>query len=71
MAVLVTGGCGYIGSYVVIPYEFSDRRKDDLPEFWADVSKAEKYLGWKAKRGLKDMIIDSWNWQNKKPCGYV
>ena len=56
---------------IVIPYEFSDRRKGDLPEFWADVSKAEKYLGWKAKRGLKDMIIDSWNWQNKNPNGYV
>ena len=53
-----------------IPYRIGERRDGDLPEFWADASKAEHILGWKAKRDLNEMCRDSWNWQKKNPEGY-
>jgi len=54
-----------------IPYEFVARRSGDLHEFWADASKAETTLNWKARRSLTDMVADTWNWQIKNPDGYV
>jgi UDP-glucose 4-epimerase len=33
---------------------------------WADASRAETTLGWKAKRGLTEMLRDAWNWQKKQ-----
>lgn len=50
-------------SGVKIPYEIGPRRAGDLPEFWADASKATRVLGWKPMRGLDEMCRDSWNWQ--------
>ena len=55
---------------VDIPYEFGPRREGDLPQFWADASKAEAELGWKAQFGIEDMCRDAWNWQSKNPEGY-
>lgn len=53
-----------------IPYQFASRREGDLAAFWADPSKAEKELGWQARRGLNDMIADTWRWQRDNPHGY-
>lgn len=53
-----------------IPYEIKDRRPGDIAECYADPSKAEKELGWKAEYDIKDMCADSWNWQSKNPNGY-
>ncbi len=53
-----------------IPYVMKDRRPGDIPQCYADPSKAEKELGWKAERSLKDMCCDSWNWQKNNPEGY-
>lgn len=55
---------------IKIDYEFSERRPGDLPEVWADTSKAEKELSWKIRRSFQDMMKDSWNWQKKNPEGY-
>ena len=55
---------------VKIPYEIGGRREGDLPEFWADASKARNILGWETKRSLGDMCKDSWNWQKNNPNGY-
>lgn len=55
---------------VPIPYEIAPRRDGDAATCYADPSKAEKELDWKAKRGLKEMCRDSWNWQKKNPGGY-
>ncbi|MDA9045007.1 UDP-glucose 4-epimerase GalE [Gammaproteobacteria bacterium] len=54
---------------VSISYEFVDRRKGDLAEFYADSSKIKRELGWVSKYTLEDMCKDSWNWQNKNPNG--
>jgi UDP-glucose 4-epimerase len=31
---------------------------------FADTSKAERELGWKAKRGIKEMVFDAWRFEN-------
>lgn len=53
-----------------IPYQVTPRRPGDIAECWADPSKAERELGWKASRGLDSMMIDTWRWQSKNPKGY-
>ncbi len=53
-----------------IPYRIKEKRIGDLPEFWADSSKAKKGLNWKARLSLREMIKDTWNWQKKNQNGY-
>ena len=48
-----------------VPYEIAPRRAGDLPEYYADASKAERELGWKAKRSVEDMCRDSWRFETK------
>lgn len=47
---------------IKIPYEFAPRRPGDIAENYADPTKAEKLLGWKAKYGIDDMCASSWNY---------
>ena len=53
-----------------IPYEIVNKRPGDIAESFADPSKAEEILGWKASRNLRQMCEDIWNWQKKNPEGY-
>ncbi|MGG2063461.1 UDP-glucose 4-epimerase GalE [Bacillus sp. S14(2024)] len=53
-----------------IPYKFTERRPGDVAVCFADSSKAERELGWKAKRGLEEMCADSWRWQSNNENGY-
>ena len=53
-----------------IPYEIKDRRPGDIAVCYADSSKAERELGWKAKFDLDKMCEDSWRWQKNNPNGY-
>lgn len=53
-----------------IPYVIDGRRAGDLPESYADVSKAKRELGWEAKKTLHDMCADSLRWQRQNPNGY-
>jgi UDP-glucose 4-epimerase len=46
-----------------IPYEIVGRRAGDVAANWADVTKSDTELGWKASRGLEEMCVDSWRWQ--------
>ena len=48
---------------VKVPYEIVGRRPGDLAECYADASKAEWELGWKAKRGIKEMCQDAWRFE--------
>ena len=50
---------------VEIPYAIAPRRAGDIAACWADASKAERLLGWKAQKSLDDMCRDSWNWTKK------
>ncbi len=53
-----------------IPYVIGPRRPGDIDECYADASKAEKELGWKAQYGIEDMCRDSWKWQSQNPNGF-
>ena len=54
-----------------IPYDIVPRRPGDVATFCADVSKAERELGWKAKRSIDQACEDSWRWQSDNPDGYA
>ncbi len=51
---------------VAIPYEIVGRRPGDIASCYADPSKAERVLGWKAERGIDEMCRDAWNWQKNQ-----
>jgi UDP-glucose 4-epimerase len=53
-----------------VPYCIMDRRPGDIAQCYADASRAERDLGWKAQRGIAEMCKDAWNWQVKNPGGY-
>ena len=53
-----------------VPYKFTERRPGDIATCYADPSKAEKELDWKAKYNIDKMCQDTWNWQSKNPRGY-
>ncbi len=55
---------------ITIPYVIGPRRDGDVAENYADVSKAEREMGWKAIFNVEDACRDSWNWQSHNPCGY-
>lgn len=50
-----------------IKYEITARRSGDIAECYADPTKAEKMLDWKAEKDLEQMCKDSWNFtKNQK-----
>ena len=53
-----------------IPYEIVDRRPGDAATSFADPSKANRELGWKAEYDLERMCQDVWRWQSRNPEGY-
>ena len=53
-----------------IPYTIEPRRPGDIAACYADASKAEKELGWKAELTIDDMAASSLNWQTKNPNGF-
>lgn len=53
-----------------IPYEIVDRRPGDIATCYADTSKANSVLNWKAKKDIFEMCKDSWNWQSNNINGY-
>ncbi|MCI8371181.1 MAG: UDP-glucose 4-epimerase GalE [Lachnospiraceae bacterium] len=55
---------------VPVPYQITPRRPGDVAVCYADSSKAQQILGWKAQKNLEDMCRDSWNWQSQNPNGY-
>lgn len=54
-----------------VPYQIVDRRPGDVAESYADPEKAIIDLGWKAERGLEQMVEDMWRWQVNNPNGFL
>jgi UDP-glucose 4-epimerase len=48
---------------IEVPYEIVDRRPGDIALCYADVSKAERELGWTAKRDVTTMCRDAWHFE--------
>lgn len=44
-------------------YQVVARRPGDVVKIWADPSYANRELGWKAEKGLDDMMRSAWAWQ--------
>jgi UDP-glucose 4-epimerase len=53
-----------------VKYCIAPRRAGDIAEVYADPTKAERELAWKAERDIDDMCRDAWNWQKQNPLGY-
>lgn len=53
-----------------VPYRTAPRGPGDIATCCADPAKAERELGWKAQRGLQQMMQDAWRWQSMNPRGY-
>ena len=53
-----------------VPHEVVGRRDGDVERIWADPSLAADLLGWRATRGLDEMLADHWRWQQRHPDGY-
>jgi len=46
-------------------YRISPRREGDVVQAFADTTKANKTLGWKAKSTLDDAMKSAWDWEKK------
>ncbi len=53
-----------------IPFAIKPRRPGDIATCYADASKAERELGWKATLTIEDMCNSMWKWQTTNPNGY-
>jgi UDP-glucose 4-epimerase len=50
---------------VKVNYIIDERREGDVEKVWADTSKANKILNWKAQHSIEDALRDAWNWEKK------
>ena len=57
-------------SGVTIPYRVVGRRPGDMAVSYTDPAKANRELGWSAKKGIDEMCADGWRWQSDNPNGY-
>jgi UDP-glucose 4-epimerase len=55
-----------------IPVEIGPRRPGgaDSAMIYADPTRAEQILRWKATRTLDEMIASAWDWKRRYPHGY-
>jgi UDP-glucose 4-epimerase len=53
-----------------LPYDVVERRPGDVLDLTSNPSRANKELGWKAKRTMEDACDDLWRWTENNPEGY-
>lgn len=53
-----------------IPYTVTDRRPGDVASCYADATKANSELNWKAELSIARACEDSWRWQAGNPNGF-
>ena len=46
-------------------YKIVDRREGDVVAAFADTTKANTALGWKAKSSLEEALMSAWEWEKK------
>lgn len=51
---------------ISVPYKIVNRRPGDITSCYADVTKANRELGWVAKYGIEEMCKDAWNFERKR-----
>lgn len=50
-------------SGVKLNYQIVDRRAGDVEQVWADPSRANHDLKWKAEKSLDEMTLSAWKWE--------
>lgn len=50
---------------VKLNYKIVDRRAGDIEKIYADTTRANTVLGWKAEISLHDTLKSAWNWEKK------
>lgn len=50
---------------VKVPYVIGERRAGDIEKIWAEPTKANEVLGWKAETDIDDTMRNAWRWQCK------
>ncbi len=50
---------------VKLNYRIVDRRPGDIEKIWADTTRANGELGWKAEIGLEETLLSAWNWEKR------
>ena len=53
-----------------IPWQTAPRRAGDIAACFADPTRAQEILGWKATLDIDRMCQDAWRWQRNHPEGY-
>ena len=48
---------------VKLNYKIVGRREDDIEQVWADPTKANQVLGWKAEASVEETLLSAWRWQ--------
>ncbi len=48
---------------VQLNYKLTDRRAGDIASLYAATERTEKQLGWKAQKGIDEMMRSSWEWE--------
>ena len=46
-------------------YKIVGRRPGDVEQVYADTTYANEELGWKAEKGLDEMMLSAWNWEKR------
>jgi UDP-glucose 4-epimerase len=54
-----------------VPTEAAPRREGDPSAIWADTTRAEALLGWRATRTIDDIVRSAWTWHSRHPDGYA
>jgi len=49
-----------------VPFQLAPRRNGDPAAVWADTTKANEILGWRAERDLDDIVRTAWAWHAKR-----
>ncbi len=44
-------------------YKIVDRREGDITQVWANPDYSNKELGWKAEKGIDEMTLSAWKWE--------
>ncbi|MBT8221181.1 MAG: UDP-glucose 4-epimerase GalE [Saprospiraceae bacterium] len=48
---------------VPLPFIITNRRPGDIEQVWSDTKHANEELGWKAEKGIKEMLQSAWEWE--------
>lgn len=48
-----------------LPYRMTDRRPGDVPAVWAETSRANEVLGWRAENSLEQTLRSAWEWEKR------